>query len=202
MCLENVDVAILCGGKGTRIRHILGDTPKILAQLKGRPYIEWLVDKLREHGATRIVLVGGFLAAKIQIWLDSKPRPYKVGLILHVEPEQKGPTNAIREVSHLLLSDEVLTVNGDTIMDIDYCRLLESHRQHKAAASVAVDRTTIPVGSNILSQWAIDHLDPRVEPLERALFIACDMDHPYNIIAGAPDFIDFGTPEGYAKAQT
>ena len=36
-----LDVVILAGGKGTRIKEVLNDTPKIMAPIEGKPFLDW-----------------------------------------------------------------------------------------------------------------------------------------------------------------
>ena len=55
-CLAALDVLVIAGGLGTRIQSALGDTPKLLAPIGGRPYLAYLLDWLRRFGAKRIVL--------------------------------------------------------------------------------------------------------------------------------------------------
>jgi NDP-sugar pyrophosphorylase family protein len=42
MNLEDVHSIILAGGLGTRLRGILGDVPKPMARVQGRPFLEWI----------------------------------------------------------------------------------------------------------------------------------------------------------------
>ena len=55
-CLATLDVLVIAGGLGTRIQSALGDTPKLLAPIGGRPYLAYLLDWLRRFGAKRIEL--------------------------------------------------------------------------------------------------------------------------------------------------
>jgi NDP-sugar pyrophosphorylase family protein len=50
-----VQVAVLCGGKGTR----LGEPIKCLAEVAGRPFMDWKIEQLERLGATDIRLVCG-----------------------------------------------------------------------------------------------------------------------------------------------
>jgi NDP-sugar pyrophosphorylase family protein len=56
LCLDEVDVFVLAGGLGTRVRPVLGDTPKLLAPLMRRTYLDHLLDWLQGFGAQRAVL--------------------------------------------------------------------------------------------------------------------------------------------------
>ena len=84
-CLEALDVFILAGGLGTRIRPVLGDLPKILAPIAGRPYLDYLLDWLRGFGARRIVLGLGHRAEAVVDYMKAQPAD-PLELITVIEP--------------------------------------------------------------------------------------------------------------------
>ena len=51
MCLGEIDIAVLCGGKGSRLASVLGDTPKVLAPIGDSTYLDILVARLKTFGA-------------------------------------------------------------------------------------------------------------------------------------------------------
>ncbi len=55
-----VDAIVLAGGKGTRLRSVVSDRPKPMAQVAGRPFVEWLLLALRAQGLRRVVLATGY----------------------------------------------------------------------------------------------------------------------------------------------
>jgi NDP-sugar pyrophosphorylase family protein len=59
--LENIDVVILAGGLGTRLRNVVGDRPKVLAPVAGRPFLEYLLRWLIKYKARRIFISVGYL---------------------------------------------------------------------------------------------------------------------------------------------
>ncbi len=56
----NVPAVILAGGLGTRLRHVLGDLPKALAPVAGRPFLAYQLDWLKKQEVTRVVLCTGY----------------------------------------------------------------------------------------------------------------------------------------------
>lgn len=63
--LEDATAAILAGGLGTRLRSHVADRPKVLAPVHGRPYLTYLLDQLADAGLRRVVLLTGYLAEQI-----------------------------------------------------------------------------------------------------------------------------------------
>jgi len=57
---------ILAGGKGTRLRPITDTRPKPMVEIHGRPFLEYLVEMLRDHGFERILMLLGYLPGVIQ----------------------------------------------------------------------------------------------------------------------------------------
>src|SRR5688572_5346697 len=56
---------ILAGGLGTRLRGTVDDRPKSLAEVAGRPFLEWLINSLVTAGTRRFILAVGYMADKV-----------------------------------------------------------------------------------------------------------------------------------------
>jgi len=59
-------VAILAGGKATRLRPLTETIPKALVEIHGRPFIAWQLDWLRDQGASRVLVCAGYRGDQIQ----------------------------------------------------------------------------------------------------------------------------------------
>jgi histidinol-phosphate phosphatase family protein len=57
---------MVAGGRGTRMRPLTDDRPKPMVEVNGRPFLEYLVDQLREQGFDRLLLLLGYRAEAIQ----------------------------------------------------------------------------------------------------------------------------------------
>jgi D-glycero-D-manno-heptose 1,7-bisphosphate phosphatase len=57
---------ILAGGRGTRLRPISDVRPKPMVEIHGKPFIEYMVEMLREQGFDRILLLLGYLPEVVQ----------------------------------------------------------------------------------------------------------------------------------------
>ena len=134
-CLQKIDVYVLAGGLGTRIRPVLGDVPKLLAPIRGRPYLSYLLDWLKHFGARRIVLGLGHRAEAIAGHLKNNPL---AGLEVEttVEPRPLGTAGALRFARALLRTDPVLVINGDSFADVDLCAFVAKHRTSGAQGAL------------------------------------------------------------------
>jgi NDP-sugar pyrophosphorylase family protein len=136
-CLAALDVFVIAGGFGTRIGSVLGDTPKLLAPIAGRPYLAYLLDWLRRFGAKRIVLGLGHRAQAVVDFLDSNTPAYgDLDITTVIEPRPLGTAGAIRFARPHLRSDPVLVMNGDSFADADLCAFVDHHRRARAKATL------------------------------------------------------------------
>ena len=136
-CLARLDVLVIAGGLGTRIQPALGDTPKLLAPIAGRPYLAYLLDWLRRFGARRIVLGLGHRAQAVIDFLECNKSSYNdLTVVTVMEPEPLGTAGAVRFARPNLRTDPVMVMNGDSFADADLCALVAHHRRAKAKATL------------------------------------------------------------------
>ena len=65
---------ILAGGRGTRLRPFTDTRPKPMVEIHGKPFLEYLVEMLREQGFERVLLLLGYLPAVIQDYFGDGSR--------------------------------------------------------------------------------------------------------------------------------
>ncbi len=143
-CLREIDVVILAGGLGTRIRDSLGDTPKILAPIGDKPFVDILLSRLSHFGAKRVVLGLGHLGQKVVAHLEgNNPEGLEIDTVIEAEP--LGTAGAIRFLGSRFKSDPVMVMNGDSFFGSNLCDFVEAHEKSGAFASILcaqVDDTT------------------------------------------------------------
>jgi NDP-sugar pyrophosphorylase family protein len=111
-------VCILAGGLGTRLGETVRDTPKPLLPVAGRPFLDWQLELLARHGATRAVICVGYLGERIEAELGRER--HGVALTYRYDPpELAGTAGAIRGAMDAL-DDAFLVLYGDTYLRLDY----------------------------------------------------------------------------------
>jgi mannose-1-phosphate guanylyltransferase len=135
MELGDIHVAVLAGGKGSRLQSVLPRTPKILAPLGRQPLLAWLLDQLAGQGARRVTLCLGHLADQVIDWIKAHPRSsVKVEWI--VEPKPLGTAGALLYAMRRMSSDPLLALNGDTLLDVDLNEFLAAFSASRPACAL------------------------------------------------------------------
>ena len=130
-----IDAVILAGGLGQRMRGIVDDRPKPLAMIRGRPFLDILIDDLTRQGLRRLILCVGHRGNQIVAHLRSRT---DAEFVFSEESSPLGTGGAVRHAANLIQSDPFLALNGDSFCRIDYERFLEFHRERNSTASIAV----------------------------------------------------------------
>lgn len=133
--LDGVDAVILAGGLGTRLRSALPDRQKVLAEIGGRPFLELLIESVREAGAKRIILALGHQADQVLSFIQD--RQWRgLELVPSVEPAVLGTGGALGFALAKIHTDTVLALNGDSFAAADFAGFLKFHHARKAIISL------------------------------------------------------------------
>ena len=131
-----MQAVILVGGEGTRLRPLTSTVPKPVVPLVDRPFMAYMLEWLRSHGVTDIVLLMGYLPTAVRNVLGDGSA-YGVSLRYVEEPEPRGTAGALKHAESLL-EDRFLMLNGDVLTDIDLTAQIAQHERTGAKATLAL----------------------------------------------------------------
>ena len=115
--LGNITALILAGGFGTRIKDLLGDLPKPMAPVNGKPFIEWMVRWLKAQGLRDIIISAGYRAEVLEEHFRALPVPeMNVCCINESEPMGTGGGLAYAANASAQEPDRWLVLNGDSLI--------------------------------------------------------------------------------------
>jgi len=126
----------LAGGLGTRLQPLLPDTPKCLAPVGDRAFLDLLAERLRQQGVRRLLLSLGHRHEAVLAHI--RDRDYGMSVETCVEAEPLGTAGALRLALAQAATDEVLVVNGDTWYEADLAALTAHHRALSADVTLAL----------------------------------------------------------------
>ncbi len=226
--LKRVDVVILCGGKGERLRSVISDRPKVLAPMgDNKVFLDIIIENLLSKGFKRIILSVGYLKDQI----INRYENYQNAEILFVEEEMLlGTGGAVKNARALISSDHFLVLNGDSFLDADFSGLHNMHVSQNLLlsmvltemenifdyGSVELDKEgkilnfsekqskkgkgLVNAGIYCMSKDIFNHMPEGNEfSLEYDLFPKISRMPCYGFVA-KEKFIDIGTPERYKRA--
>jgi D-glycero-D-manno-heptose 1,7-bisphosphate phosphatase len=138
----------MVGGRGKRIAEIAGNMPKPMIPFWNKPVLEYQLDCLKRYGLTDIIMVTGHLGSIIKDHFHDGTR-FGCTVSYYHEEEPLGTAGALFRILPSLSEDFVL-VNGDTIFDLDFNRLVKFHREKNAAATITVHPNSHPYDSALI----------------------------------------------------
>jgi len=112
-------VAVLLGGRATRLGDIARDTPKALVEVAGEPFVFHQLRLLARHGAKRVVLCVGHLGEQIAETVGDG-RDFGLAVEYAFDgPEPVGTAAALRQAS-AALGERFLVTYGDAYLRADH----------------------------------------------------------------------------------
>jgi D-glycero-alpha-D-manno-heptose 1-phosphate guanylyltransferase len=219
------EAVILAGGFGTRLRPAVGDVPKPLAPVAGRPFLAYLLEKLERAGLRRVILATGYGSPLIAAAFGN--RHGGLDIVYNSETVPLGTGGALWQALPRCEGKRAFVLNGDTYFDLDLAAMgrapacdvlvavrpvadrarygsvrLEGRRivafEEKGASGPGIVNAGIYLTRRDLAARL-----PRVAPfsfehdvLERELRLLS-----IEAFRSEAAFIDIGTPEDFTRAQ-
>jgi NDP-sugar pyrophosphorylase family protein len=207
----------------------VGDRQKVVACIRGRPFLTYLLDLLGAAGVRNVVLCTGYLGEQVRSTLGDEYRNLR--LRYSKEESPLGTAGALRLALPLLASDPVLVMNGDSFCDADLAALWAWHRERGAAATLFLTempdtkrygRVEVDADGHVTafaekgSQSGPGWINAGIYLLRPGLISTIPANRPVSLeteafpswigrglygYKGKGRFLDIGTPESYERAE-
>lgn len=129
-----MEVIILAGGLGTRLRSEVKDVPKCMAQVAGKPFLWYLLKYLKKYPKVkRVTLSVGYLREAIFNWIPTVQDEFPFEYNYAIEEEPLGTGGGIRLAMEKVKEKEAIILNGDTFFAVDLNELVAKHKAQKAS---------------------------------------------------------------------
>ena len=117
---------IFAAGLGTRMKPLTDRVPKALVEVKGKPLLGHVLDRLRQAGATRIIVNTSVHHEQVASWV----REHASDVVL--SPEPNGPYDTgggLAAAAHLFKGDgPIILHNVDVLSDAPLAEMVAAHR--------------------------------------------------------------------------
>ena len=143
-----MQVVIVAGGKGTRLRDRLGGIPKPMVPILGKPLLEHQILLARQHGLSDVLFLLGHGADTIADYFGDGSRwGVRVRSIRETVP--LGSAGAVLSAFRDL-QERFLVMYGDTMLNVDLTRFWRAHGECGADASLLVHPNDHPHDSDLV----------------------------------------------------
>ena len=133
-----MEVVILAGGLGTRLRSVVSEVPKCMAPVAGKPFLWYLLKYLTQFNISRVVLSVGYLREVIFKWIDENKNEFPFEFEYAIEEEPLGTGGGIKLALSKTNEDSAFILNGDTFFDVDLNELIKQHTQSSKDITIAL----------------------------------------------------------------
>ncbi len=213
---------ILAGGFGTRLQSVVKDIPKPMANINGKPFLEYLLQYLSLLDITSIILSVGYKQEVIKNYFKDSYKSMQIKYSCEDAP--LGTGGAIKQAFGLLDTHEnVLVLNGDTFfnLDINHFKDVSKSKELSIALKPMKDFKrygSVEVNNNMVTSFkekcfvkdglinaGVYLINPSlIKKMDNVVFSFEDfLENQKNIGFYTEDsyFVDIGVPEDYAQAQ-
>jgi mannose-1-phosphate guanylyltransferase/phosphomannomutase len=152
-----VKAVVMAGGEGTRLRPLTSNQPKPMVPIVGKPCMEHILELLRKHGFSDVVVTVAFLPQAIRSYFGDGEN---LGLNIEysVEESPLGTAGSVRLASGRL-DETFLVISGDALCDFDLGQVIEFHKEKRAAVTIGLKSVENPLEFGIV----VTDEDGRVE---------------------------------------
>ncbi|MHB1407165.1 MAG: nucleotidyltransferase family protein [Desulfitobacteriaceae bacterium] len=129
-------VVIMAGGLGTRLRPLTEEVPKPMLQVGDKPILHTIIEQLKDHGLTNIVLAVNYLSDRIRDYFETG-EAFGVKIQYLQETERMGTAGALTLMPELP-PEPLVVMNGDILTKVDFSQLLQFHQTEGHAVTMCV----------------------------------------------------------------
>lgn len=144
---------VMAGGLGARLHPLTLESPKPMLPLVDKPILAHILDLLKYHHFSDVVITVQYKADQIQDYFgDSR----NLGMTLRyaIEETPLGTAGSVKNAQPYLDNETFLVISGDIVTDIDLSGAMRFHRQKQALATLILKRVANPL------QYGVVGTDP------------------------------------------
>ena len=132
-----MQIAILCGGEGKRIKELFPNTPKGLIKINSRPFMSYIFDSLIQNGINKVVMCTGKGHDDYFSYFNNKYKNLEISYSQDPKELKLGTGGAILNACSLL-ENTFFVQYGDSLLNLNYEMVLDSHKKSKKPMTMTV----------------------------------------------------------------
>ena len=139
--LRDIPVVILAGGLGTRMQDHFPNIPKAMIPVRGKAFLQWQLELLKQSGLTKVLLISGHLQDSIFNFLSKDPVPGLSIEHLYEGEQRRGTGGALRfAFDEGRLPQKFFLMYGDSYLPVNYAEIWRAFESTESDLMMTVFR--------------------------------------------------------------
>ncbi|MHB9091110.1 MAG: nucleotidyltransferase family protein, partial [Chloroflexota bacterium] len=139
---------VMAGGEGSRLRPLTLQRPKPMVPVVNKPVMEHVLDLLKKHGITEVVVTLQYLASVIQNQFGDGSS-YGMKIVYSVEETPLGTAGSVKAAEEHL-QEPFLVISGDALTDFDLDAIVKFHNDKRSLATLTLYRVPNPLEYGVI----------------------------------------------------
>ena len=189
-----MQMVILAGGLATRMRPLTLKLPKSMLQIKGRPFLEYQLELLKEYEIKDVLLCVGYKGELIKDHFGDG-RKFGVNLSYSFDGDKLLGTAGALKKAYRLLDDNFFLMYGDSYLPYDYQKIEESFKRLNKLSLMVVyknqnrfDKSNILICEGLIKLYdktlrgeKLEYIDAGLSILKKEVLNLVPEEEPYDL---------------------
>lgn len=152
---------VMAGGEGSRLRPLTIGRPKPMVPIAGKPVMEHILNLLKRHNITEVVVTVQYLASNIEDYFGNGSS-FGMRITYSREDMPLGTAGSVKNAEDQL-SEPFLVISGDALTDFDLGAIIQYHQSKKALATLTLAHVHNPLEYGVIITNEFGHITQFLE---------------------------------------
>src|SRR5216683_1380254 len=139
---------VMAGGEGSRLRPLTIRRPKPMVPIAGKPVMEHILNLLKRHGITEVVVTVQYLASSIEDYFGNGSQ-FGMHITYSREDVPLGTAGSVKNAEEQL-TEPFLVISGDALTDYNLTDIIKYHQDKKALATLTLAHVPNPLEYGVI----------------------------------------------------
>ena len=139
---------VMAGGEGSRLRPLTVTRPKPMVPIVGRPVMEHILNLLKTHGITDVVVTVQYMASAIEDYFGDGSQ-LGMRIVYSREEVPLGTAGSVKNAEEYL-DEPFLVISGDALTDFHLGDIIQYHKDHHSLATLTLAHVSNPLEYGVI----------------------------------------------------
>src|SRR5215813_2952058 len=139
---------VMAGGEGSRLRPLTVKRPKPMVPIVGKPVMEHILNLLKRHGITEVVVTVQYLASNIENYFGNGSQ-FGMRITYSREDVPLGTAGSVKNAEEQL-TEPFLVISGDALTDYNLADIIKFHTERRAMATLMLASVANPLEYGVI----------------------------------------------------